>query len=170
MEKKPFLECGKIISSHGIDGTLRVEPWTDDCATLLRLKTVYLQTEDGMKSFSVRRKRQQNAFALLTLEGIEDRNASDALRGETVFAAREDIPLKKGSHFIADLIGLPVFNELTGEQIGTLSDVVNRGATDLYDIKGENKTYLVPVIPQFVSRVDENEGIFIVPIDGLLDI
>ena len=92
-----------------------------------------------------------------------------ALRGKVVFADRDDISIDEDSFFIADIIGLSVIDFESGEKIGTLSDVLNLGASDLYEIKTENGQKLIPAVPEFVKEVDLERGIFVSLIEGMLD-
>jgi len=76
--------------------------------------------------------------------------------------------VEEGSHFIADLIGLPVMDADTEEVYGTLSDVRNFGAQDIYMVaKPEGGEFMIPVVAEFVIRVDEEKGIFVRLIDGM---
>ena len=77
--------------------------------------------------------------------------------------------MKEGSVFIADMIGLPVIDSNTGKAYGTLKDVNNLGASDLYVITTENGERMIPAVPEFVQKVDIESGIYVTPIPGLLD-
>ena len=70
---------------------------------------------------------------------------------------------------IAEMKGMKVWHAETGVQLGTLTDVIHPGATDIYVIRTEGGEAMVPVVPEFVRRVDENEGIFLSPIEGMFD-
>ena len=102
--KKPFLEAGQIVSTHGVHGDVKVMPWADDPEFLLDFDTVYL----GGKPVRVQSCRVQKTCVLMKLEGVDDLDAAARLRGQTVSIRREDAALPEGSVFIADLIGLPV--------------------------------------------------------------
>ena len=39
--KKQYLECGKIINTHGVAGAVKIEPWCDDPYVLARKKHIY---------------------------------------------------------------------------------------------------------------------------------
>ena len=94
---------------------------------------------------------------------------ANALRGEILYAAREDLPIEEGAHFIADLLGLPVMDANDGKVYGTLKAVTDAAAGQLYEVKTENGIVLLPVVPQFVKEVDQDKGIFITPIPGFFD-
>jgi 16S rRNA processing protein RimM len=77
--------------------------------------------------------------------------------------------LKEGACFIADLIGLPVIDDGTGEEYGTLREVINRGASDIYVIDTPKGERMMPAVKEFVKRVDDQNGIFVRPIEGMFD-
>ena len=71
--------------------------------------------------------------------------------------------------FIADIIGLPVIDLESGKELGELTDVLNLGASDLYEIKTEGGKKLIPAVPEFIKEIDLERGIFVSLIEGMLD-
>ena len=108
-------------------------------------------------------------FVLFELEGINNIDVAEKLKNRVIFADRDDISIDDDAFFLADIIGLPVFDILSGEKIGTLSDVMNLGASDLYEIKTENGKKLIPAVDEFIKEVDLEKGIFVSLIEGMLD-
>ena len=167
--KQAYLECGKIINTHGFRGTVKLESWCDSPAVLADLDTLWL-LENGV--YTARRVKHTSIFrqfVLADLEGVESEEAANALRNRVVYAAREDLPLEEGDHFIVDLIGLDVKDADSGEVIGKLTDVNTNGARDLYIVRTETGEHMVPAVPEFVVRVDTDDAIYIRPIPGLID-
>ena len=78
-------------------------------------------------------------------------------------------PVPEDAFFIADLIGLDVIDIATGEKLGTLADVLNLGASDLYEIKTPSGKKLIPAVPEFIKEIDLDKGIFVALIEGMLD-
>lgn len=101
--KHPYLQTGKIVSTHGVHGEVKLLPWADGPEFLLQFHTLYL---DG-KAYQVEQSRVQKTCVLLKLEGIDTVEAASALRDKVVSIARADAKLPEGSLFIADLLGLP---------------------------------------------------------------
>lgn len=149
--KKPFLEAGQIVSTHGVRGDVKVMPWADDPEFLLDFDTVYL----GGKPVRVQSCRVQKTCVLMKLEGVDDLDAAACLRGQTVSIRREDAALPEGSVFIADLIGLPVLCE--GETIGKVTDILQRPGNDVYVVSGEHE-YLIPGVPEFILERNLDAG------------
>ena len=108
-------------------------------------------------------------FVVAVLDTVDSMDLALALKGKTVYALREDFDLEDGEYFIADLAGLPVLDAVTGKEYGTLLEVINRGASDIYVIRTPNGERMMPAVEEFVDRVDVQQGIFVKPIDGMLD-
>ena len=168
MAKKPYLECGQIVNTHGVRGTLRVLSYCDTPEVLASLETVYRRVGDSYKPFRVLDASLHKQFVLMTLEGVADMDTAIRLKGTTLYAAREDFKLKKGDYFIVDLIGLSVIDNVSGKVYGKIKDVINRGASDIYVITTPTGERMMPVVDEFVKRVDTESGIYVEVIPGLL--
>ena len=109
-------------------------------------------------------------LALLHIEGYEDPEHAAALKNKIFYAKREDIPLPKGSYFIADLIGTEVYDADSGRLYGRVNDVIDGAASQLYEIgTPEGKTVYLPVVPAFVIEVEPGIRITVRPVKGLFD-
>ena len=166
--KKPYLECGKIINTHGFRGTVKLESWCDAPQILAELPKVWFEERGVYRPVKVRHASVFRQFVLMDLEGVESEEAADRLRNTVIYAAREDLPLEDGDHFIVDLIGMEVRHEDSGELSGKLIDVNTRGAVDLYIVRTANGDHMVPAVPEFVTRIEE-DAVYIRPIPGLID-
>jgi 16S rRNA processing protein RimM len=164
-----YLECGKIINTHGIDGTLKLESWCDAPGILAGLKTLYLKSNAGFSALKVKKTSVFKSFVLAKIEGITDFDAAAALKGRTVYAKREDMTpaVAEGAHFIADLIGLPVIDAVNGRIYGKIKDVINSGASDIYVVRTADGESMVPAVSEFIERIDLDTGVYIKPIEGM---
>ena len=108
-------------------------------------------------------------FVLMTLDGVDSVEQAREYKGRVFFAERNDIPLKKGSFFLVDLIGLEVFDADTGICYGKIKDADFSRQTPLYTIQTEKGDVLFPAIPEFVKEIDIETGIKIRPISGFFD-
>ena len=169
MSKSQYLECGKIVNTHGVKGGLKLESWCDTPQDLASLKKVYLKDGAEYKMHKVKKASIFKQFVLFELEGINNIDIAMTLKGRVVFADRDDISIDDDAFFIADIIGLDVIDLESGEKIGTLSDVLNLGASDLYEINTKNGKKLIPAVPEFIKEIDLEKGIFVSLIEGMLD-
>lgn len=169
--KKPYLECGKIINTHGVKGTLKLESYCDSPHVLAGLPRVFFKTAG--ESYTERRIRsasQAKGFVLASIEGIDSLEDAIPYKGTTVYAHREDIPLGKDAYFVADLIGLPVIDAESGRIYGEVLSVDPMPSSDMYTVKTpDGKEVLFPAVEEFLSRIDPDAGIYITPIDGFFE-
>ena len=169
MPKKPFLEAGKVVGTHGVRGEMRVECWCDSPAVFAKLKTVYLD-EAGKESVKIAA-RPHKSMVLVKMNGVDTVEQAETYRGRVLYLSRKDIKLPKGQYFISDLIGLAVKDAATGEVYGELTDVTETGANNVYHMKAadDGREVLIPAVPLFVKTVDVDGGfVEITPIKGLL--
>ena len=156
-----LIELGQIVSTHGTRGQVRINPWCDTPEFFCNFKTVYIAGR-ALKCSA----RPHGNIVIATLEGIETVNAAAALKGQVVSGDRSGMVLEEGRYFISDLIGLKALDQ-NGNEIGSISDVLNMPAQDVWQITGEKK-YLVPAVEAFVECVDIEGGfVRLKMIDGL---
>ena len=168
MEK--YLECGAITRIHGLVGALVVNHYCDSYEVFAQLKNVYIKTSLGYEKKKVKKISPYKVGALLMLDGVTDADEAMKYRGKTLYADRDDLKKDEDSFFIVDLIGLPVCDYNTKEKYGVLGEVANYGAQDVYVIKRDGKTdAYIPAIPEFVKSISLEEGIFITPIEGMIE-
>ena len=144
--KKELLETGKIVSTHGLHGEVKILPWADSPEFLLEFDRVFL----GKREYAVEDARVQKTCVLMKLEGIDTVEDAAKLRDQVVFISREDIELEEGAIFIQDLLHLPVLDE-SGAELGKLQDVISTGANDAHE-------YMIPAVPEFVLERNIDEG------------
>jgi 16S rRNA processing protein RimM len=105
----------------------------------------------------------------MQLEGIDDMDAAEAIKGEVLYAARADIPMEEGAYFLADLEGLPVLDADNGREYGRVKEVSFVGGRELIAVQTPTEVRLLPNVPAFVDRVDVASGVYVRPIPGLLE-
>ena len=167
---KQYLEIGQIVSTHGVKGELRVNPWCDTPEFMKKFKTLYFD-KNGEKAVKVLACRPHGNVVILQLEDINTVEEAQKLRNKILFMSRKDAKLKKGDWFIQDLIGCTVYDADDNAKIyGTLTDVAQTGANDIWYIENNNKEYIIPAIKDVVINVDvENGSVYIRPLRGIFD-
>lgn len=161
---------GKIISTHGIKGEVKVYPMTDNLNRFDYLKTAYL----GEKKIKVEleRVKYHKNLAILKFKEFNDINEIISFKDSFIYVDEEGkIVLPKGHFFIYDLLESQVF-DTKSNLIGTLVDVLQGASNDIYVVKAsdKNKEYLIPAVKQFVIDVNPaNKRIVIDPIEGMIE-
>ncbi len=166
--KKQYLEAGKIVTSHGIRGEVKIMPYTDVPELLCEFDRLFIGKEH--REINIERSRVFKNTVIAKLEGIDTPEAAEKLRNKILYMHRDDLELDDDTYFIQDLIGMEVRDADSGQVYGRLDDVMQTGANDVYVIKGEDKEYLVPAIADVIVSTDlENDVMTIRPLEGLFD-
>jgi 16S rRNA processing protein RimM len=120
-----------VAGAHGVKGELRLKLFADSVESLARHPRVYV----GGRDLAIRDVKDGGKTAIARLEGISDRSAAEALRGQLVEVNRDQLPpLEEGEYYHADLVGLPCVDE-AGEKLGVVVAVETFGAGDLLEIE-----------------------------------
>jgi len=161
---KKYLEAGRLTSLRGIKGEVRFDCWCDSPDFLKGVNKFYFDI-DGKSSKAVELYR--SSVPSIIFDGYETREAAAVLVGKTIYFDRENVKLPEGVFYNDDLIGLAVFNVETDEKIGVLTEIIYNGATTLYKVADEQKSFLIPAIKEFIVEVSIEKGVTVKLIDGL---
>lgn len=165
-----LLQVGIISSTHGVRGEVKVFPTTDDVRRFKKLKQVILDTGREQLPLEIESVKFFKQFAILKFKGIDNINDIEKYKGRSLLVDREHaVKLKKDEYFIADMIGISVYTE-DGALFGTLKDVMETGANDVYIIDSPaHGEVLIPAIKQCVLEVDiEQKKMTIHLMEGLV--
>lgn len=166
---KQFLEAGKIVGVHGIQGAVKVQSWCDTPQTLCELETLYW---DDRTPVTVEQASVHKNIVLLRLAGISTPEQAETLRGRILYLNRDDVTLPDNLVFIQDILGFPVYDCRTDTEVGVLQDVLTENpAYDLYEIlRPDQKKVYVPASAPFLKEINmETKIIYIESIEGLLE-
>ena len=168
---KEFLQVGEIINTHGLAGEVKVFPTTDDPKRFKKLKEVILQIRGSRQTLEITQVKFFKNLVILKFRGMDRIEDVLNLKGGQLYVPRNKaVPLQKDEYFIADLIGMEVCLE-NGEVLGTLTDVIQTGANDVYQVQSERYgEVLIPAIHDCILDVDVKSGRMTVHLlDGILD-
>ena len=158
---KEFFEIGKITGTHGIRGTFRVFPTTEDPSRFERLKEIVVETPKGkQEDFHIQKVAYQKNMILLTVKEITDINDAELYKNSRILIPdAAAIPLEENEYYTRDLYGLTVVTE-EGEELGELTEIYVTGANDVYAVKksGDKKELLIPAIKDCIKKVDLEAG------------
>lgn len=166
-----LLKVGIISSTHGIKGEVKVFPTTDDPQRFKKLKNILLDSGKEKRNLKIQSVKFFKQFVILKFEEIDDINDIEKYKGSGLYVTRDQaVKLQKDEYFIADLIGLTVTAQEEKLE-GTLKDVMETGANDVYVIElTDGRELLLPAIKECVLSVDIEKGeMKIRLLDGLLD-
>ena len=165
--KKEYLEAGKIVTTHGVRGEVKIMPYTDTPELLCEFDRLFIGKDKA--EIYIDRARVAKNTVIAKIEGIETVEAAEKYRNKVLFMHRDDLELDEDTYFIQDLIDMEVKDADSGFVYGKITDVLQNGANDVYVIKGDRE-YLVPAIPDVVISTDIDSNIMLIrPLDGLFE-
>ncbi|MBP0597904.1 ribosome maturation factor RimM [Herbaspirillum sp. LeCh32-8] len=185
-----LVTIGHVTGAYGIQGWIRVRPYSAEADALLSAKTWWLEKSGAPKQdVEVMQSKGHSGDVVARLTGVADRNAAEALKGTVVYVSRKHFPVLDDNEFYwVDLIGSSVEN-LQGEQLGVVSDMMDNGAHPILRVvmpvqqaapqtadadnavpakKGDKEKssaapeMLIPFVDQFVKTVQAKEKKIIV--------
>ena len=150
-----LLKVGVITTTHGVRGEVKVFPTTDDAERFLELEYVLLDTGRELRRLDIKNVRFFKNLVILKFDGIDNINDIEKYKGKDLWIPREEAQeLGEDEYYIADLQGLNVVLE-DGTEFGTLRDVMETGANDVYIIdSNELGEVLLPAIKECILDVD----------------
>lgn len=150
-----LLKVGVITTTHGVRGEIKVFPTTDDAERFLELEYVLLDTGRELRRLDIKNVRFFKNLVILKFDGIDNINDIEKYKGKDLWIPREEAQeLGEDEYYIADLQGLNVVLE-DGTGFGTLRDVMETGANDVYIIdSNEHGEVLLPAIKECILDVD----------------
>ena len=166
-----LLRVGVISSTHGIRGEVKVYPTTDDPERFLDLDEVILDTGREHKILEIEGVKFFKNQVILKFKGYDNINDIEKYLKKDLLVDRENaVELGENENFIADLIDMEVVTD-EGKVLGTLTDVIETGANDVYAVKTpEGKEILLPAIRDCILDVNVDEKRMTVHVmEGLLD-
>lgn len=167
-----LLRVGVIASTHGISGEVKVFPTTDDPQRFKKLKKCILIYKKEKIELDITGVRFFKNLVILRFRQFDNINQVEKYKSAELYVTRENaVELDEDEYFICDLIGLKAVDE-SGNVIGTVTDVIQTGANDVYEITADSgKQYLFPAIKECVLGVDLEAGVIKVHVmKGLLDL
>jgi len=153
-----LVEVGEIVGAFGVLGWVKIRSFTDPPANILKYIPWALGSSEAPRSARLVEGRPQGAAVVARLEGVEDRDQAIALKGTRILVPRQCFPeASPGTYYWADLIGLDVVT-VAGVALGKVRGLLETGANDVLDVKGERDRLIPFVVGEFVKNVDLAES------------
>lgn len=141
---------GRVGRPHGTDGGFTVADATERAELLDPGRRVMVAGRD----LGIVARRGTGAHPIVVLEGIDDRTAAEALRGEAIFVPRSAIgQLAQGEYLVDELIGFEVADG--AQSVGRVKDVLILPSADALEVERPGQEpLLVPLVGDAVRRLD----------------
>lgn len=167
-----MLKVGVITSPHGIKGEVKVFPTTDDAKRFKELKKVILDTGKEYIPMEIEHVKFFKNMVILKFKGYDNINEIEKYKSRDLLITRDQaVDLAPDEYFITDLIGLAVVSD-QGVELGTLKDVLETGANDVYVVAmKDGKELMLPAIGDCILNVDlEQRRMEVHVLEGLMDL
>jgi len=163
-----LVELGQVQDAQGLQGGIKVRPFSPDPVALLAIKSVWLSLRPhlavnaaGEKSansvfspqeYCVKQAKNHSGLVVLHLDGVTDRDAALALKGGRILARRSDFPQPEhDAYYWVDLIACKVIN-LQGKDLGEVIEITDNAAHPILSVGP--KPILIPFVPEIIKKVD----------------
>lgn len=164
-----YTAIGKIINTHGINGEVKIYPYTDDVKRFSVLEIAYIGEDKLMVNVS--NVKYHKGLPLVKFKGYDSINDVIKFKDELIYVDDSNrIILPENHYFIYDLIECQVY-DMDNNYIGKIVEVLKGASNDVYVVKdNSHKEHLIPVVKEFIKNVNiDKKTIFIDPIEGMIE-
>ena len=165
-----FIMVGKVVSTQGNKGEIKVLPLTDSADRFKKLTSIFIRNNIDRKTLKIEKIRIKENMVILKIENIENIKEAKMIVGSYLEVKRENaVKLTKDTYFVFEIIGLEVYNQ-NNIFLGKVENVISTGSNDVYVVKSKDKEELfIPAIREVVKNIDlEKKRITINMVDGLI--
>jgi 16S rRNA processing protein RimM len=166
-----LVPLGEIVSTHGIDGWLKLKTYNPLTTALSAKQSIFLEKSGACAPHVLEETRSHRGMLLLRIAGIDGINKAEPWVGALLSVSEEQLqPLQPGEYYYYQAIGLDVV-DTQGRWLGVVTRLWSKPGGDLYVVTGERKEYLIPAVKEIVEKIDFASGKMIInPPPGLLDL
>ena len=152
---------GRVVAPYAIKGWIKLQTFTEHLDGLLGYPVWRLGRNGNWREYRLLDGKVHGQYLLAGLEGVNDRDASEALQGMEVAVLREEMPEADADEYYWDeMIGLEVAN-IQGEALGRVVGLLETGAHDVLQVQGE-RMRLIPFVEAYIQSVDVAAGKIVV--------
>jgi 16S rRNA processing protein RimM len=177
-----LIEVGRVLSAYGLNGSIKVQPFSPTADTLLTAKRWWLVSlvSPNFFFYKVKSAKSHSGSIVVTFDPVLDRNQAEALKGQRIWVSRADFPqTEPDEYYWVDLIGCDVLTDALElspvgsitTKLGVVDEVLDHAAhailsvrqqmqdaqgqwVDMLDKKGQVITTLIPFVAAHVTAVD----------------
>ena len=158
-----LVELAAVARAHGLRGELTLKPFNPDSELLREIDEVVLKLPDGTtRTYAVRAARGHADSPILALEGVSDRNSSEALRGSLVCVPRSALPEpEEGEVYLVDLVGLEA-RDPEGKPFGRVEKIVQYPSIACLLVTGAAGSWEVPDTERYLAEIELEAGYLVI--------
>jgi len=166
-----LVPLGKIVTTHGIGGWLKFNPYNRQTTVLNPAREIWLEKDRTRSRHEIEKSRPYKSQFLVKLSGVDRIDDAEPWVGSILYVAERDLDsLPSGEYYHYQVIGLEVF-DTKGERIGVVARTWSTPGGELYVVNGAFKEHLIPAVKEIIEKVDFAAGKMVInPPKGLLDL
>lgn len=171
MKKEEYFYFGKIVRTHGVKGDVMIYLDVDDPQRYKKMKSAFIEKDEELNSFSISTVTIRDNIAKVHIKGVDDMTKAEEFVKCEVYLPLSKLPkLDENKFYFHEILNFKVIDKTKGE-IGIFEKIVDMPQQTIAQIKYGDKEILVPMIPEFIERVDRDEKILYLDLpDGLVDL
>ena len=158
-----------IVGAHGIKGAVRAKYVTDTPDYYLKKKVFFLEKIGSLNALNIVRINLSKNFWIILFEEINTRNDAEDLKGCRLLLPDDQLrPLETNEVFVHQVIGCRVEDQ-KGRILGEITDFLETGANNVYEVSNGNSVFLIPDVPHVVLELNvKTQRMIIDPLPGLI--
>lgn len=170
-DREQYVVVGKVGRPRGVDGSMFITPLTDFPERFNGLSALYMRNRDQWEVVKITSMRYIAQRPVMKIEGVETPEEAARFTNRDLAVLRDDVvKLPEDTFFVFDLVDCQVVDENSGRPLGTISDVEQYPANDVYVVKlSDGAEVRVPAVKQYVKQVDIASRRVTIDLTGLLD-
>lgn len=168
--KQEFITIGKVVTTQGNKGEIKVLPLTDSTDRFKKLNSIFIKNNINQKALNIEKIKIKENMVILKIKDIENIKEAKLLVGSYLEIEREKaVKLPEDTYFVFEIIGLDVYTK-NNIYLGKVDNVISTGSNDVYIVKIEDKEDLfIPAIREIIENIDlGKKSITINMVDGLI--
>ena len=166
-----LVPLGEIVTTHGIDGWLKLKPYNPQTTVLNPSREIWLEKDGTRSRHEIEKSRPYKMQFLVKLSGMDRIDDAKPWVGAILYLPERYLDsLPSGTYYHYQVIGLEVF-DTKGERIGVVARTWSTPGGELYVVNGAFKEHLIPAVKEIIEKVDFATGKMVIdPPEGLLDL
>ena len=166
-----LVPLGEIVTTHGLDGWVKLNPFNADTTALAAGDEVFLDRPGAQTVYRLQAVKSFKKQFLVKFCAVNNIDDARRLIGAKLSVDEARLgALEPGQYYHYQVVGFEVF-DLNGARIGIIASLLSTPGGELYVVQGADREYLIPAVKEIIDKVDFTEGKVIVnPPAGLLDL
>ena len=155
MADDDYILIGKIRGTHGLDGKLKVESYSESLDLFEPgIQLQVRRSEMSGEFYTIKSAKPYKRGMMLRLDEIQDITTAEQLVGSDVYILKDCLPAaENGEYYWFDIIGLSVFS-VEGLYLGVVTSIFPTGSSDVYVVENKGDEILIPVLKSVILEID----------------